>query len=734
MTEELAGWVQKVVYQNGDFYIFRLLSELRDSFTVRGHAYGLLQVQPGIPLRLLGSWKRHPKYGPQFTAHSWEPWARRSDDVELFLHTCIPGFADRGLAAKIATIGTSAYETLSKGYDALADKLGAVDAPEALHGAVLGWQGALSLRDLSEMLRDGGLGSVDIQLAMSRFGTEAASIIRENPYRLMEVLWDFPRVDRLALKLGFKLDNPHRTAGAILWALRDETREGHLYLQRGEIPGALDRLVRQNTVMALSESCLDTALEELTSTKTLVLEPGTGVYLPQYYEYERKSAALLAELLAPSEIKVDLEPFLLDYEKGNRIQLSKDQRNAVETLTQHRVMVLTGLPGTGKTTAVRVLVRLFEEARLTFSLMAPTGIAAKRLSAVTGKAASTIHRALGYDGENWRRNEDNRYIVDAVIVDEMSMVDQELFYRLLSALRPGTMLVLVGDDAQLPSVGPGNVLRELVTSAVPHVRLTQIFRQSSKGEIVINSHRINRGEMPSLVGAREESEMKFVRLADEDRLVGLIVGMAEKLKSRNANFQVLSPKYDGTVGVNHLNEMLRDRLNPSGPREWVQGNVRFRLGDRLMVTQNDYKLGVYNGDMGKLSGINGDSLTVRIHGISPDDPDTLVDFPFETAVEKLKLAYAISVHKSQGSEFDTVILPVTRSQGRMLQRNLLYTAVTRARKQVWLLGEEDAVRKAVSNNLVIRRNTAFASALGVEIAHGRRPTPKAEETSGEPTS
>jgi exodeoxyribonuclease V alpha subunit len=227
--------------------------------------------------------------------------------------------------------------------------------------------------------------------------------------------------------------------------------------------------------------------------------------------------------------------------------------------------------------------------------------------------------------------------------------------------------------------------------------------------------------------------MKFVRLSDEDRLVELVVNMAEKLKSRNANFQVLSPKYEGIVGVNHLNEMLRDRLNPKGPKEWIEGESHFRLGDRLMVTQNDYKLGVYNGDMGKLTGIHGDRLIVKIHGVSPDDPDMLVDFPFESA-DKLRLAYAISVHKSQGSEFDTVILPVTRSQGRMLQRNLIYTAVTRARKQVWLLGEEDAIRKAIGNNLVIRRNTALAAAIGVEIAHGGRPASEVEEAAREAAS
>jgi exodeoxyribonuclease V alpha subunit len=297
-------------------------------------------------------------------------------------------------------------------------------------------------------------------------------------------------------------------------------------------------------------------------------------------------------------------------------------------------------------------------------------------------------------------------------VDEVSMVDQELLFRLLSALRPETMVVLVGDDAQLPSVGPGNVLRELIEcKAVPSVRLTQIFRQSEKGEIVGNSHRINRGEMITFGDPKDDTEFKFVRMGDEKRILDLIVEMAAKLKGRDANFQVLSPKHDGTVGVTNLNERLRDRLNPEGPKEWKKGDLHFRLGDRLMVIRNDYQLGVYNGDVGKLVQIYRDSLIVKIHGIGDGGLDMEVEFDAEAAVEKLRLAYAITVHKSQGSEFDTIILPIVRSQGRMLQRNLLYTAITRAKKRVWLLGDELAVQQSIANNKVIRRNTALAKAL-----------------------
>jgi exodeoxyribonuclease V alpha subunit len=311
----------------------------------------------------------------------------------------------------------------------------------------------------------------------------------------------------------------------------------------------------------------------------------------------------------------------------------------------------------------------------------------------------------------------HNYFSNGVLVSN-SMVDQELFFRTLDALEEGTILVLVGDDAQLPSVGPGNVLRELVRCpSIPTVRLTQIFRQAQKSEIILNSHRINHGD--SIKPGDDSSDFRFVSILDDTKILELIVQMAKKLKSRDENFQVLSPKHEGVVGVINLNDKLREVLNPPAPgkKELTIGTLRFREGDRLMVIKNDYSLGIYNGDMGKLITIRSETLTVRIHGIGEGGIDVHVEVPRKEILQKLRLAYAITVHKSQGSEFDTVILPMVRNHGRMLQRNLFYTAVTRAKKKVWLLGDRGSIQKAINNDHVIHRNTGFGKSI-LELMQG----------------
>lgn len=711
MPELIKGRILRILFNEGDYYVLNL-SDAEDKgkpLTARGNIYGLLQLKSDITLQLVGSWREHPKYGIQFNFKTWEPWAPSPEDVEEFLYVCVQGFSDRARAKAIAEqFGLAAFEALSR-----------QPTPEGVSDeAALDWSRALSVRDLTGLLSSSGLKTAEVKAVMGRFGLEAAAVIRDNPFRVAEAGVPFGRVDQLAVKLGASLDDPRRVSGAITWMFHQQLNEGHLYHRRGDIPRLVNTLLREGQLVPLtlgpeSDKKFAEVTNELVNNGALVLDPDHGVYLPDFYFYERESAKMLAGLSAPSDIEVSFVPFIQEYERVNRITLSADQRRAVEELTKHRVLVLTGLPGTGKTTTIRAVVRFFEEGRLSFSLLAPTGIAAKRLASVAGHPAMTIHRALRYDGDAWGHHEGNRFIVDAVIVDETSMVDQELLYRLLSSLRPETVLVLVGDDAQLPSVGPGNVLRELVACPeIPSVKLTQIFRQSDKGEIVTNSHRINRGEMPELLDPRRgKTEFKFIRSSDENLIVDLVVRMATTLKAKNANFQVLSPKYAGTVGVDNLNDRLRDKLNPEGPPEWQQGDQHFRLGDRLMVVRNDYKRGVYNGDVGKLIRIGKKNLTVRVHGVGEGDVDSEVEFPFDTATAKLRLAYAVTVHKSQGNEFDTIIMPIVRSQGRMLQRNLLYTAVTRARRAVWLIGEVEAVERAVNNNQVIQRNTALLEAL-----------------------
>lgn len=732
MADVLMGEVYSVVFNSEDYYIFNFEAIGYRNVKAKGNIYGLIQAREGTPIKLVGEWAYHSKYGREFKIHTWEPWAESVKQVARFLHLCVDGFADgRVVEAIVRRYGIKTFEALTtKPGEVQKSDWGDEVSQDSIDRALLGWERTIAQRDLSLVLTAGGLTAGEIQLAMSKFGMEAKAVITANPFRLMEIPGlSYAKVDRLAINLGVNEKDPRRVQGAILWALQEATRQGHLYLRRAELGIMVGDLMQQEAMLPLPlggdpAKTYNAAVLELLRQKAVVLDPNAGLYLPDLYGYERLSAALLTKLLMGSELTVDLVPFLESYEKSHQIQLSEAQRQAVHLLARHRGVVITGLPGTGKTTVLRTIVRLFEQAKLSFTLMAPTGIAAKRLAAVTGHNASTVHRALKFDGDSWGFNANNRYVTDAVILDEASMMDQELFFRLLSAVRPETRVVFVGDDAQLPSVGPGNVLRELIDcEAVPHVRLTEIFRQSVKGEIVTNSHRINSGKMPDLSSTNPESEFRFVRCPDESRIADLIVQMAAKLKARNANFQVLSPKYDGVIGVNSLNDRLREVLNPPDAHkmEWVRGKTLFRKGDRLMVIQNDYELDVYNGDVGKLSEIGTEDLLVLIHGVGDNASNREVPFKGATAAAKLRLAYAITAHKSQGSEFDTIILPITRSQGRMLQRNLLYTAVTRARKRVWLIGEEIAVQKAVENNKVIKRNTIFSRAITEALKAGVDP-------------
>lgn len=735
------GRVQSVRHNTSDFYIFAvevLSSEqprvLDRVTTVKGHLPGLKSIRAGVPIQLLGEWVTHAKYGRQFSLHGWRPWPMSSRGVAAFLQGCIEGFADGPLVDALTNqYGVNTLTVLGEEPDrVLEDFSNGGFSREVLEDALLAWDKARASYELTTLLQSYDVPSHLLKAILEHFGTEARSIIEENPYRLLSVPgFSFARVDTVARSLGVSVMDSRRYEGAILWVLREAVNQGHLYVRRQNIAKVLVDLVRSSDVVGFEISDLDEQLQaaslRLQANKIIQLDPEAGIYLPQYYRFERDSAKMLTAFMTPMKLDVAFEEFLNLYEKQHQIDLSKAQRDAVEKLLSNKVLVLTGSPGTGKTTTIRTFVSLFTEAGLNFRLMAPTGIAAKRLEAVTGHPAATIHRSFGYDGVSWGYGGTCKFAIDAVIVDECSMVDQELFFRILDALGPETMLVFVGDDAQLPSVGPGSVLRELINcSAIPTVRLTEIFRQSKASEIVVNAHKINRGETLQLTNPLE-SEFQFISIKDEDKLVDFLVQMAAKLKARDANFQILSPKYDGTVGVNHLNECLREQLNPSrGQPEVKIGDFHAREGDRLMVIQNNYEKNVYNGDMGKLVAIGRESLTVRVHGAGIQGTDMLVEFPKSEAVTLLRLAYAITVHKCQGSEFDTVILPVVSAQGRMLQRNLLYTAVTRAKKKVWLLGEPIALSKAIANDKTVMRNTALGKAIVQAAAEGVRQNPEGE--------
>lgn len=705
MPVTLDGAVQRVVFQSGAYFIFEFLLDDevngRRLWTARGHLFGLLRLTFGSPLRLSGSWGRHRKYGQQFRVKSWDPWYKDEASFRGFLTYCIHGADAFSAEAICAKYGAATLEALKNPAKILEE----VSANRKdLQATVLGWEHTMAACAVSHLLT--GVGASDVENVIRRLGAEAALLLRANPYRLLQIPgFDFAKADAFAETLGFSKSCPERVGGAILWALDHATRSGHLFLRPDQLASVALDIPSESPV----QGDYGAALQRLVEEKQVRLEGVHRVYLPEYFEYERRTAQRLATLLSPAKLEIEPESFFAEFQAACRLNLSDAQKAAVTALSRSKLLVVNGLPGTGKSTSVLALVHLFKKAGLSFLLMAPTGIASKRLSLITSCPASTIHRSLGYDGNIWGHGPHDRFTADAVIVDEMSMVDMELIYRLLMALREDTILVLVGDAAQLSSVGPGNVLKELtMCTALPRVELTEIFRQSTKGDIVSNSHRINRGEFPDLGDPKSNSEFKFVSLQDDYQVRDCIVRMATKLKERDANFQVLSAKYKGVVGVNALNEALREVLNPPGPQEWKGETQHFRVGDRLMVIKNDYKKNVYNGDVGKLVYIEHDHLVVRIYGFGED---TQVSFSEEDAEEKLRLAYAVTVHRCQGNEFDTIIMPVVLEQGRMLQRNLLYTAVTRARRQVWLLGQKAALQRAIDNNKVTLRNTVLSRAI-----------------------
>lgn len=712
---ELDGAVHRVFFQSGSFFIFDVLLddkiEGRFSWTARGHLFGISRLVAGATIRLKGLWSKHQKYGTQLRIRTWEPWFKHQPGFQAFFANCIRGADSMSVHAICSHYSEGVVEALKTPGRVLSEVKS--DHPADLSATVLAWEQAAAVRALSHFLR--GVAASDIEAVVLKFGPEAGSLLRENPYRLMQIPgFSFARADDFALRIGVDRSDPRRVGGAVLWALDHATHSGHLFLSPADIPRVAADVPCEEPVVGDYAD----ALRSLASERAVVIDGPSRVYLPEYFEYERVAARQLAKLVSsPASLAVDLGPFLETFQRSSRLTLSEAQKEVVYGLSKSRVLVITGLPGTGKSTSVLALVRLFEIARVSFLLMAPTGIASQRLSHITGYPASTIHRALGYDGTDWAHGPDNPITIDAVIVDEVSMVDQELIYRLVSALRPDTILILVGDAAQLPSVGPGNVLKELAScDSVPRVNLTRIFRQSSEGGIVSNSHHINNGEFPELGEPKSDSEFKFIPMTDGYQIQQCIVRMAQKLKSRDENFQVLTAKYAGVVGVDALNTALRQVLNPPGPPEWRGEKQHFRVGDRLMVVKNDYKKGIYNGDVGKLLSVGEDRLSVRVYRV---DGDLSVEFTDAEAEVCLRLAYAVTVHKSQGNEFDTIILPVVAEQGRMLQRNLLYTAVTRARRQVWLLGQRSAVQQAIDNNKVTKRNTVLGRVVsGVCLAGG----------------
>jgi exodeoxyribonuclease V alpha subunit len=763
MSEVLTGTVERITYYNEEngYTVAQLTPENRAyTVTVVGN---LLEVNPGESLQLHGQWTSHPRYGRQFQVEHYATVLPATvAGIERYLGSgLIKGIGPVTAQRIVRRFKLDTLRVIEEEPQRLREVLGV-----GKHRAALiqqAWEEQKAIKEVMLFLQSHKVSTSHAVRIYKAYGDASIDVVRNDPYRLARDIQGigFLTADKIASEMGLAHDSPQRVQAGIAYTLSQMADDGHVYAPEGE-------LVHESTrILEVPPELVVEGIESLSVGQQVHVEPlppesvtppgdesaglefyqpsdqasyqlareQRAVYLPPFYYGEVGVANRLRTLLNVEKSRLaffreaNLDRVFNHLSKEGGLVLNQGQRAAVRTALTHKVTVLTGGPGTGKTTAMRSVIRLLESRHFRYALCAPTGRAAKRLAEATGREAKTIHRLLEFKpqkGLMFQRNEENPLDVEMVIVDEVSMLDLLLANNLLKAVHPESHLLLVGDVDQLPSVGAGNVLRDVIDSGVAVVvRLTEIFRQAEGSFIVENAHRINRGQMPlfhkGAAGTRP-GDFYLFPAEDAERAAGLIVDLVQNRIPRQFGFnpfddiQVLSPLHRGAAGVGELNRRLQEVLNPAaeGKPERRQGAHIFRAGDRVMEIRNNYDKEVFNGDMGRITALDleDQALTVRI-----DDVDVAYDF---SELDELVHAYAVSVHKSQGSEYRAVVVPVLTQHYVMLQRNLLYTAVTRAKDLVVLVGTKQAIAITVRNNQIIERHTALDFRLQGKEGQGSR--------------
>ena len=712
----LTGEVERVTYENEatSFRVIRLGSvegagARRGALPVVGT---FAAVGPGTRVRVTGEFVNDPKRGEQFRVESLMAIAPSTlAGLEKYLGSGVipgigPGFAKR----IVETFGLESLTVL----DNQPERLGEVSGIGARRVEEIKktWASQRAISNVMMLLQTHGASPALAARIFKRYGDQAASVLQRSPYRLaLDVRGvGFKTADKIARSLGISGDHPERAQAGVMHELGVLSEQGHVVVPR---EGLAERSAQ---MLEIDEGHVTAAIEALWAADRVVVEDG-GVYLKWLYQAEVSVANGLKRLLdSPGKELGGLDAALLDFERASKIELAPGQRAAVEAAARHKVVVITGGPGVGKTTIVRAILNVLGKARLRVKLAAPTGRAAKRLSESTGLEASTLHRLLAFDPRqgDFQIDADNPIEADVVIVDEASMIDVPLGAALIGALPTASRLVVVGDSDQLPSVGPGALLRDLIDSdRIPTVRLNEIFRQAGASNIVTNAHRILHGEMPENVDADAPNADFFVvpRRTPEEAAELVRELVVTRIPRRfgldpKRDVQVLTPMHRGPAGTIALNELLQAALNPTGPALESRGQ-KLRLGDKIMQTRNDYEREAFNGDIGVVSQVDleGRKLHVRF-----DQREVEYD---DASLEALTLAYATSIHKSQGSEYPAVVIPLLTTHFVMLSRNLVYTAVTRAKKLCVLAADPRALRLALGETRREERMTRLAARLRV---------------------
>jgi exodeoxyribonuclease V alpha subunit len=708
----LKGTIERITFQSEEtgFTVARLRPEEGGAgtdglVTVVGET---MSLAAGESVVMEGDWGSHAEYGRQFKIERYETVHPSTvDGVRRYLGSgLIKGIGPVMAKRIVDCFGKDALEVIEHEPGRLkeVDGLG----PKRAGMITAAWKAQREIHGVMVFLQSHDVTTGHAVKIWKRYGQKAVPLLRENPYRLSSDVWGigFLTADRIAQNMGIAKDSDTRVDAGISHVLSTASDDhGHVYLPR-------ELIVEQTSdALGVDAELVESGLSRLVRAEEVV-EEESRIYLPLLYYSEKGVATRLHQSSQISRIETgDVSAEIDAIEAHHTVTFAGRQREALIKALTHNGLVLTGGPGTGKTTTVRGLLWLLEARKKRVALAAPTGRAAKRMRETTGHEASTIHRLLGFKpGGGFEHDYENQLEIDAIIVDEISMVDVVLMNCLLRAVPVSASIILVGDTDQLPSVGPGSVLRDIIASGVvATVRLDQIFRQAQSSRIVMSAHEINHGNVPDLRHYRD-SDFFFLESESPEEVAKTIGDLcSQRLPARYGvdpidDIQVLSPMYRGETGANALNEQLQDRLNRTG-QELVRGHLRLRRGDKVMQIRNNYDRNVYNGDIGRVRDIRQADQEVLI-GFG--DRNVTYDY---TDLDEVVLAYAISVHKSQGSEFRAVVLPVTTQHYVMLQRNLIYTAITRARELVVIVGSKKALAMAVKNNAVAERFTTLATRL-----------------------
>ena len=710
------GIAERILFEasDSDYRVFRLHDESSDTtYTVTGHG---MKPLVGDRLEVKGHWVQHKRYGRQFAADGWSRVIPESvDGIERFLgRGAVKGMGPALAHRVVAHFGKDTMEILEKDPQRLLEIEGI--GPKKLAVITESFYEEKQINDIAYDLEQHGVAGRYASRLLQKYGDDVHYVLTEEPYRMIHEIdgFGFKTADQIALAYGMDRQSPQRLGAGLAYVLQTMTQNGHVCIPDTELVRRAAFLL-QADALGLHDILQDTV--DMGQLRTADFEGTVYVYTPEAYEEEESIANRIREMAAmkPLAVKTHVQLFLDRWQDSCHFELADKQREAVEKSLQSGMTVITGGPGTGKTTVVQTIIRLAEQEGLRILLCAPTGRAAKRLAETTQRKAKTIHRLLIPDGhvgkvQSFEYNETKLLPADLVIVDEVSMLDMEMMYHLLNALKPQCRCILVGDADQLPSVGAGAVLHDVIASEmVPVVRLDTIFRQKEGGRIVTNAHLINNGRLPVV---NEDLEFRFVEIETEaDGATQISALYRSEVQETGDEFavQVLSPMYKDPCGVDNLNQLIQERLNPPvvGKGELKGRHMIFRVGDKVMQKHNDYEKGVFNGDIGQIFAVQHDMVYVRY----PEQ-----DVKYEGAeIDEITLAYAITVHKSQGSEYHTVIMALVNSHSIMLQRNLFYTAVTRAKRKVILVGTKRAVQTAVQNQRTSRRFTLLIPRLQGEL-------------------